>query len=40
MFFYCGYNKKHIIAEQLERLGAQVVNFSFDFEGLQTWEVR
>lgn len=38
MFFYCKSNKKHIIAEQLERLGAKVVDFNFDFEGLQTWE--
>ena len=40
MFFYCQFNKKHIVAEQLERLGAQVVDFNFDFYGLQTWEVR
>jgi D-glycero-alpha-D-manno-heptose-7-phosphate kinase len=40
MFFYCQFDKKHIIAEQLERLGAQVVDFNFDFHGLQTWEVR
>jgi D-glycero-alpha-D-manno-heptose-7-phosphate kinase len=40
MFFYCQFGRKHIVAEQLERLGAQVVGFNFDFEGLQTWEVR
>jgi galactokinase/mevalonate kinase-like predicted kinase len=40
MFFYCDFKKKHIVAEQLERLGAQVVEFDFDFGGLQTWEVR
>ena len=40
MFFYCTFDKKHIVAEQLERLGAQVVDFNFDFRGLQTWEVR
>ena len=40
MFFYCRFDKKHIIAEQLERLGAQVVDINFDLHGLQTWEVR
>ncbi|MBN1956501.1 MAG: GHMP kinase [Anaerolineae bacterium] len=40
MFFYCPFDRKHHVAEQLERLGAQVVEFSFDLRGLQTWEVR
>lgn len=40
MFFYCQFDRKHIVAAQLERLGAQVVDFNFDFAGLQTWEVR
>ncbi len=39
MFFYCPFDQKHLVAEQLERLGAEVVNFSFDLRGLQTWEV-
>ncbi len=40
MFFYCQFGKKHRVAEQLERLGAQIVDFTFDLRGLQTWEVR
>ena len=40
MFFYCNSNRKHILAEQLERLGTQVVDFNFDFRGLQTWDVK
>jgi D-glycero-alpha-D-manno-heptose-7-phosphate kinase len=40
MFFYCAFDRKHIVAEQLERLGAQVVDFNFDLYGLQTWQVR
>lgn len=40
MFFFCPFDKKHLVAEQLERLGAQVVDFNFDAYGLQTWEVR
>jgi D-glycero-alpha-D-manno-heptose-7-phosphate kinase len=39
MFFYCPFDRKHIIAEQLESLGAQAVDFDFDLHGLQTWEV-
>jgi D-glycero-alpha-D-manno-heptose-7-phosphate kinase len=40
MFFYCDFKRKHIVADQLERLGAQVVEFDFDFGGLQMWKVR
>ncbi|MGQ9493193.1 MAG: GHMP kinase, partial [Anaerolineae bacterium] len=40
MFFYCQFDRKHLVAAQLERMGAQVVDFDFDFHGLQTWEVR
>jgi D-glycero-alpha-D-manno-heptose-7-phosphate kinase len=39
MFFYCQFDKKHIIARELEQNGAKVVNFNFDLHGLQTWEV-
>jgi D-glycero-alpha-D-manno-heptose-7-phosphate kinase len=40
MFFYCPFDKKHRVAEQLERLGARIVDFNYDLMGLQTWEVR
>ncbi len=40
MFFYCPFERKHVVAEQLERLGARVVDFNFDLHGLMTWEVR
>lgn len=40
MFFYCQFDKKHVVAEKLEQHGAQVVDFSFDASGLQTWDVR
>lgn len=39
MLLYCEFDKKHIIAEKLEKLGGQVVEFNFDYHGLQTWEV-
>jgi len=40
MFFYCPFDRKPEIAEQLEKLGAQVVDFNFEFGGVQTWEAR
>ncbi len=40
MFFYCPADKKNVVRRQLERRGAQVVDFNFEFDGLQTWEVR
>ncbi len=40
LLVYCPFDRKHIIAEQLEKLGGQVVEFTFDFHGLQTWEAR
>jgi D-glycero-alpha-D-manno-heptose-7-phosphate kinase len=40
LLLYCEFDKKHVVAEELERLGGQVVEFTFDHHGLQTWEVR
>ncbi len=40
MFLYCRFGTKHIVARELEKLGAEVVEFSFDQRGLRTWEVR
>jgi D-glycero-alpha-D-manno-heptose-7-phosphate kinase len=40
MTFYCRFDRKHLVARELERLGAQVVEFNFDLDGLQAWEVR
>jgi len=40
MFFYCPFDRKHLIASALERLGASAVEFAFDTAGLQSWEVR
>jgi len=39
MFFYCEPNKEDHVAQKLSEAGARVVNFSFDFEGLQSWEI-
>ncbi len=40
MLFYCHPNKEQIVKEKLEGLGAKVLDFSFDFKGLQTWEIK
>lgn len=40
LFLYCRFGTKHIIAQKLEEMGAQPVEFSFDQQGLQTWEMR
>jgi D-glycero-alpha-D-manno-heptose-7-phosphate kinase len=37
MFFICEYDRKHRVAEELQKLGAETVNFNFDKHGLQTW---
>jgi D-glycero-alpha-D-manno-heptose-7-phosphate kinase len=38
MFLYCPYETQPLIAECLEALGALQVGFSFEKNGLQTWE--
>ncbi len=40
MFFCCPFDRKHLIAEALEKHGARVVPFNFDFDGLRTWAVH
>jgi D-glycero-alpha-D-manno-heptose-7-phosphate kinase len=37
MFFYCDHGARHRVAEALARHGAQMVDFTFDFRGLQSW---
>jgi D-glycero-alpha-D-manno-heptose-7-phosphate kinase len=40
MFFICDYEKKHLVANSLAKLGVVVQNFSFDKNGLQTWRYK
>jgi D-glycero-alpha-D-manno-heptose-7-phosphate kinase len=35
----CEFDKKHLIARKLEEMGGQVVEFGFEGQGLQTWEI-
>lgn len=38
LLVFCPFDRKHIIAQKLEELGGQVVEFAFEHKGLQTWE--
>lgn len=40
LLLYCPYNKKHHVASELERIGAQITPFSFENQGLVTWKVQ
>jgi len=40
LLLYCEFDKKHIVAAELEKIGGQVVEFTFDHYGLQTWNVK
>jgi D-glycero-alpha-D-manno-heptose-7-phosphate kinase len=40
LLVYCEFGEKHIVAEELEKLGGQVVDFTFENYGLQTWATR
>lgn len=40
LLLLCEFDKWHILAQKLEELGGKVVNFAFEFNGLQTWEVN
>jgi len=40
LLLLCEFDKRHIIAQRLEQLGGKIVNFAFEFNGLQTWEVN
>ncbi len=38
--FLCQFDKWSKVAREVEKCGGKVVNFTFEFHGLQTWEVR
>ncbi|QLH75035.1 MAG: hypothetical protein HPY73_06010 [Methanomassiliicoccales archaeon] len=37
MFFICDYERKHVVAKELAKLGVEMTHFNFDKHGLQTW---
>ena len=40
MFFVCEYDKKHIVAKELQKKGATITDFMFEPEGVQMWRRR
>jgi len=38
LLLFCEFEKKHHVARRLEEMGGQLVEFGFEWEGLQTWE--
>lgn len=39
LLVYCPYNKKHIVAQRLEKIGGQLMDWNFDLRGVQSWVV-
>jgi len=40
LLLLCEFDKKHLVARKLEQVGGKVVNFAFEFNGLQAWQVH
>lgn len=40
LLLFCEFDKKQNVIAKLQELGGQIMDFSFDFSGLQTWEVN
>lgn len=40
LLFYVPFNKRQAVAQELEGLGGQIVNFDFELRGLRSWEIR
>ena len=40
LLIYCDLEKRHRVIKALEKAGCKYVAFGFDFQGLQTWEIK
>jgi D-glycero-alpha-D-manno-heptose-7-phosphate kinase len=40
LLLLCEFDKRHIMAEKLEKAGGKIANFTFDLQGIQSWEVN
>lgn len=40
VYFYCKDNTEHKVRKVLEEAGATILNFNFEFNGMQTWKVK
>ena len=39
LVFYCEPDREHRVRQKLGELGAKIIDFNFDFHGLQTWQI-
>ena len=37
LIFYCADGREHVVRRELQKAGCDIIDFSFEFEGLQTW---
>ena len=40
LLLFCEFDKRHIVAQKIEELGGQVIDFALNPRGLETWEVN
>ena len=40
VLFYCAFEKKHKVAEQMRKMGAIPTEFAFEPLGVQTWRLH
>ncbi len=40
LLFYCKDNTEHMVRKALQDAGTQIIDFNFDFDGLQTWYAK
>jgi D-glycero-alpha-D-manno-heptose-7-phosphate kinase len=38
LLLYCDFRKKHLVAKRMEEMGGKIIDFNFEFRGLQTWQ--
>ena len=36
---YCRFDRRHKVAERLEQLGGEIIDFQFEEQGVQTWRM-
>ena len=40
LLFLCEFDKWHIVAEELEKAGGKIVDFTFELRGMQSWTIN
>ncbi|MFC1951008.1 GHMP kinase [Chloroflexota bacterium] len=39
LLLLCDFDKRHVVAEELEKRGGKVTNVTFDYRGMSSWEI-